>query len=269
MECVGLKSLIESIEYGTNLHISVVFLEGYGNEKTRLDQNHTIHKTPVCDAAKSSENGFLRCFSCRNRALDKAVSERRAFAGLCVNGVYEYCHPVVFCGNVVCVIFVGNIVFDENCARLYSKFDKSLIKTMQRGYSYQDAERAALIIESYIVFLLEKYPKPDKRVFNPLTENIKNYIEENILYPFSMAELVSSFHYNEKYLGRMFKKEEGISVKEYANKKKLERAAMLLKETKFPVTEISCSCGFNNVTYFNRMFKKKFGMSPKEYRSLC
>ena len=216
MEDSSLSDLIFAVESGNGFHISVVFLKGYGNEKTKLARSQTIHTCPVCDFAKSTAKGLERCVRCRNRALEKAVEEKRAFGGFCVNGVFEYCRPIISNNDVLAVIFIGNILLDHDIQRkkLLESFDEALLKTMARGFSYTDAERIGNIIESYTRFLLEKYYKFNKSEFNPLIENIKNYVEENLIYPLSMSELAKAFNYNEKYMGRLFKKKSGLSVGE-------------------------------------------------------
>lgn len=269
MEDSGLSDLIFAVESGNDFHVSVVFLKGYGNEKTRLARSQTIHTCPVCDFAKSTPKGLEQCVRCRNRALEKAVEEKRAYGGFCVNGVFEYCRPIISGHDVLAVIFIGNILLDQDIQRtkLLENFDEALLATMARGVSYADVERIGNLIESYTRFLLDKYDKCNKAQFNPLIENIKNYIEENLTYPLCMSELAKAFHYNEKYMGRLFKKETGLSVGEYINRKKIKTAKKLLKETKKTVTEIAFAVGFNNVTYFNRVFKKEVGISPCEYRN--
>jgi len=74
------------------------------------------------------------------------------------------------------------------------------------------------------------------------------------------------FHYNEKYLGRLFKKETGQTFKEYINKKRIQIAQNMLLNTNYTVTEIAVQTGYNNVTYFNRIFKKIKGVTPTAYR---
>ena len=76
------------------------------------------------------------------------------------------------------------------------------------------------------------------------------------------------FNYNEKYIGKLFKAQTGFTVKEYLNRRRLDTAEQLLRNTKLSITEISSKSGFNNVTYFNRLFKKHFNFSPKNYRKV-
>ena len=183
--------------------------------------------------------------------------------------MFEYCRPIISNDDVLAVIFIGNILLEDGIqrAKLLENFDEALIETMARDFSYSDAEQVGNIIESYTRFLLEKYYEFDKAKFNPLIENIKNHIGENLMYPLCISELAKIFNYNEKYMGRLFKKETGLSIREYINLKKIKTAKRLLRETKKTVTEISLLVGFNNVTYFNRVFKREEGLSPCEYRN--
>jgi AraC-like DNA-binding protein len=47
---------------------------------------------------------------------------------------------------------------------------------------------------------------------------------------------------------------------------KLNRAATLLKEDKYNISEITDRTGFSSVSHFSTSFKKRYGVSPKEYK---
>ena len=269
MEYSKLTNLISSLEYGTNLHISIVFLNRYGNEMTRLPKEQTIHTCPICDRAKNTSEGFSACFRCRNIALKRCVQHKRSFGGFCIKGVYEYCRPVVRGSEVLSVIFIGNILSNnkEQHFALRKHFDESLLETMQTNFSEKDCIQTADLLESYILHLLDKYGDTPRQPTDALIENIKNYIAENLLYDFSMSNLSAVFNYNEKYLGRLFKSKTGCTIKEYCNRCKIETAKHLLKSSNLSVLDISAQAGFNNVTYFDRQFRTHTGLSPREYRS--
>ena len=108
MERSPLYNLIQNIEYGTNLHIGVLFFKDYGNSMCELPKRQEIHQSPVCDTFKSyTRTSFSRCLRCRNLALKKAITTKKAFGGLCINGIYEYTHPIIIENEVAGVIFVG------------------------------------------------------------------------------------------------------------------------------------------------------------------
>lgn len=268
MEHVSLCELINALEFGTRLHISVVFLDNYGNEMTRLPFPQKIHSSPVCNHVKA-QGRLPACFRCRNTVLKMVRTHKRAFGGLCVMGVYEYCQPVILNDTVVAVVFVGNIHTGQprQTERLRANVDDSLYDTMQDGYSQEQCRQTAGIVTSYTMFLLERYGSTEKHSFDPLLDNIKAYLDENMSYDFSMAELSEIFNYDEKYLGRLFKSRTGQSIKEYCNTQKTVKAKKLLADPAISISDVAAQSGYNNVTYFNRIFKRITGLSPSQYRS--
>ena len=265
-----LSNLINALEKGTNIHISVVFMNHYGNHMTRRPFSQSIHATAVCDAAKSVPGGRDSCIRCRNIVLQKCIRYQKPFGGLCAKGVYEYCHPVIKNGNVIAVVFVGNILMDSvpQRAKLRKHIKPSLMKTMEQNFTEAECVRVANIMETYILFLLEQYGDTMEKSFSALIENLKIYIEENLLQDISMPQLATLFGYNEKYLGRLFKTKTGQSISEYCNTRRVSIAKKLLRTTRQRIADIAGQCGFNNVTYFNRIFKKVTGRSPQEYRDI-
>jgi YesN/AraC family two-component response regulator len=188
--------------------------------------------------------------------------------GFCTKGVYEYCRPVVRNAEVLAVIFVENILTDseQQRYRLFQHVDASLLDTMQTHFTEQDCIRTADILESYILFLLDRYGDTTFIPTDGLIENIKSYIAENLLYDFSMKDLSAVFNYNEKYLGRLFKRKTGHTVKEYCNAAKVERAKALLSNYSLRICDVATRAGFNNVTYFNCVFHHITGVSPHAFR---
>ena len=75
MKHSNLTDLLYALEYGTNIHISVVFLDNNGNYKTALPEKKVIHSKPYCTFMKSTPEGYHKCFKCRNAALKKAITE--------------------------------------------------------------------------------------------------------------------------------------------------------------------------------------------------
>lgn len=265
-----LNELIEYLEYGTNLHIGVLFFGSYGNEKLILPGEREIHTSRFCAKMKASPNGYRRCFYCRNSAIRKALESKEAFGGLCINGIYEYTRPVVMDGNVICVIFIGNIAPEISMREKFYKNvgdNKWLLPTLEENFTPESCERVGEIIESYVRMIMElSKENGDNTDFDPLIENLKSYIEANLEYDIDISLIADIFHYNEKYLGRLFKKRTGFSFSEWLNKRRIERGRKMLLSSKDSIISISSKIGFNNVTYFNRVFKKQYGVTPSEYR---
>lgn len=267
MEHATLSSLISALEKGNKMHIMVAFLNKCGNRKTKCDYNQTVHSRPVCRTIKKSPDGMTACYRCRMTVQKAVVRHRKPMAGFCTNGVYEYCRPVVHNDQVICVIFIGNILTDseEQRRKLTARMDAELLETMEQNLTPADCVETADILASYITFLFDRYGIENK-TFDPLIENIKNYIHENQAYGISVEELAAAFNYAPKYLGRLFKSKTGQTVTEYGNRLKIRQAESLLAETDLSIERIAAQAGFNSGTYFDRVFRRITGLSPLMYR---
>ena len=267
MECATLGELIETVEMGTKLHISITFLDDCGNRKTRRTRSQSIHDSPVCMTVKHQLGELASCYRCRNAIQKWVIRHRKSMAGVCTNGVYEYCRPVVYENRVICVIFIGNILTADPIQRdrLEKRISGDLLETMEKNCTWEDCVKIANILESYIQFLFERYGI-ENAAFDPLVENIKNYIRENLSYGFSMEELSDVFSYTPKYLGYLFKAKTGNTIKSYCNHLKIVQAKSLLAETDMSIENIAVQVGFNSITYFDRVFHKEVKLSPQAYR---
>jgi AraC-like DNA-binding protein len=269
MKYNSLSNLIDALEYGTKLHISVVFLSNHGNIKTKLPYGQRFHVAPVCQAEKASPAGYNACVRCRNAVLKMVVRHKRSIGGCCTKGVYEYCRPVLHDGEVACVVFIGNILPPEPAgqAALRQRLGNPLVHTLEEDFSQERCIQTADILETYILHLLQSYRVCEDATYDPLLENIKGFIGDNLRCGFFMPDLAEVFNYNEKYIGRYFKLKTGRTVREYCNELKIKQAKQLLLETELCIGHIAMQVGYNNVTYFNRIFREATGLSPKEFRT--
>ena len=205
MQYSNLYDLIKCLKYGTKLHIGILFLGKYGAEKLALPYENTVHRSEICLEFKNNRSCYECCFKSRNAAINKVMRTKKSCAGLCNNGVYEYTRPVIINSDIACIIFIGNILQDEESGQLIHAFkDKpEILETMEKNFSFEQCEKLGDIIESYISMLLF-FTKSDNRNFESLIENIKNYIEENLEYKIELSHIASVYNYNTKYLGRLF-----------------------------------------------------------------
>ncbi len=98
------------------------------------------------------------------------------------------------------------------------------------------------------------------------TERVKRIIEENLCESPRIAEIAGKLHLNRCYLRNIFFECEGMSPREYRQKKRMEYAAKLLSGTPHQIGIIAGSVGYMDQMQFSREFRKVYGMSPSEYR---
>lgn len=95
---------------------------------------------------------------------------------------------------------------------------------------------------------------------------VMNYIHCHIDADVDVKALADVACLSSPYLIRLFKREVGLSPMQYVNRKKAERAQLLLCTTDSPVKEIAFATGFSDQSYFIRLFRKICGVTPQEYR---
>ena len=84
---------------------------------------------------------------------------------------------------------------------------------------------------------------------------------------YSVDELASGLALSRRQLSRKFQSIIGLSPGEFILSIRLKRAAQLLKDTQYNISEIAYMVGFSAVKYFNMNFKDEFGVTPTQYRS--
>ncbi|MGN0964408.1 MAG: helix-turn-helix transcriptional regulator [Dysosmobacter sp.] len=94
------------------------------------------------------------------------------------------------------------------------------------------------------------------------------YIEENYREPISLERLAQEAGYSLSYFESKFLKEMGITLKNYVNKYKVEKAKELLEATDEPIIDLAYRMGWSSSNYFCTVFKKYAGVSPLQYRKL-
>lgn len=97
---------------------------------------------------------------------------------------------------------------------------------------------------------------------------IVNYIDVNLFKIKELTQLANEMGYSYSHLSHIFSKEIGLTIKEYYNNKRFEKAVELLKDSNMSVTKISEELQYQSIHTFSKAFRKNFGISPTEYQAL-
>lgn len=100
-----------------------------------------------------------------------------------------------------------------------------------------------------------------ERIYEAMT-----YIQENLAYNISRADVAEMLHLSEEYFSKLFHKYAGCTFKEYVMAQRLRQAQRLLKHSRLSVSLIASRVGYDNFSYFSKAFKKATGQTPQEYR---
>ena len=102
--------------------------------------------------------------------------------------------------------------------------------------------------------------------YSAVIRDCLNYIDFHYMEPLSLETLAARFSVNKNYLSSRFHKEKGMTVTDYINQIRVNRAAGLLRHSSLPIQQIAEQCGFADGNYFTRIFKKLRGVTPNEHR---
>ena len=82
----------------------------------------------------------------------------------------------------------------------------------------------------------------------------------------SVTDLSLFLHVSTSHLQHLFKRDTGMTIREFVLEVRLNKAELLLRTTDERIRQICFAVGFHDVSNFNHAFKRKYGFSPREYR---
>ena len=95
---------------------------------------------------------------------------------------------------------------------------------------------------------------------------VKLYIRMHLGEDLSLQNLSRQACLSPNYLSALFKQREGVSLRNYIEKNRMEMAAYLILTEDSMIEEISERVGYSHCSYFCRAFKKYYDISPLQYR---
>jgi len=97
---------------------------------------------------------------------------------------------------------------------------------------------------------------------------LRQRLDESASSPFSLGHLAAEVGRHPVHVARTFREAYGCTIGAYARRVRAEKAAVLLRATRRPLTDIALECGYGNPSQFSRSFKAVFGLMPSAYRTL-
>ncbi len=155
------------------------------------------------------------------------------------------------------------VVFSDNKRALELFYNIVNAPNNAQGLKYK-----AMLTELIFMLISDNFPdvfSNENSKNYTIFHQIKDYIDSEQGLDMSLEDFEKQFSYSKFYIERQFKKQFGISLIEYRNKKRMQKAAELIMENS--VTKVSELLGFSSVYSFSRTFKNEFGVSPLNYKN--
>lgn len=122
------------------------------------------------------------------------------------------------------------------------------------------AEQKAACIASYILEVLTEMK--DRESHNLHVNRAVDFVNSHIKEKIGLSEIAEHLHLSREYTAFLFKREMGMTVSEYVNRKRLALARDMIREGGLSLSEVSEAVGYESYGYFSRLFKKRYGITP-------
>jgi AraC-like DNA-binding protein len=96
----------------------------------------------------------------------------------------------------------------------------------------------------------------------------RDAIDRTYALPLDISHLAQVAHVSEAHFIRTFKATFGETPHRYLQRRRVERAMFLLRESERNVTDVCLDVGFGSLGTFSRTFHEIVGVTPTEYREL-
>jgi len=163
-----------------------------------------------------------------------------------------------------CRIDLENPVFTFSSVEMASK---CILDMFQNICESSIKNKFFILSKLYELFSYITYQKPVQN--NPFSavDCAIDFVAKNYSYGITVSDISLNIGIERSYLYRLFKMKLGYSPQQYLLRFKLEKAAVLLRNTNYTVTEVLLSCGFSDLPNFSRQFKKEFKTTPSQMRN--
>lgn len=100
-----------------------------------------------------------------------------------------------------------------------------------------------------------------------LATTVKVYIQKHYDKGISLSAMAEEASVSESHLCRAFKRETGMTTRQYVQQCRVEAAKRYLTATTYTIPHIAEIVGYRSETYFHEAFKRHAGLSPGQYRA--
>jgi AraC-like DNA-binding protein len=95
---------------------------------------------------------------------------------------------------------------------------------------------------------------------------VLRHIGEHLDRPITIRELSETVGLSANYFSRRFKGSFGVSPRHYLIRRRLERAKLLMRQSRASLSQIALDTGFSDQAHMSRLFHAVVGETPNRWR---
>lgn len=217
----------------------------------------------IVEARYTFENQLMQAVAQGNLALiDQLFSKENSIRYIprMENTLRDYKNYMIVFNTILRKAAEQGAVHPVYLDQLSSKFARkieALTSAAEHSLEREMLHKYCLLVRNYSV-----------KGYSPIIQKVINQIDLNLTSDLSLKALSEMFNISAGYLSTLFKKETGVTLTDYVNKKRVEHAILLLNTTQLQIQTIASYCGVLDINYFTRIFKKFTEVTPKKYREM-
>jgi len=166
--------------------------------------------------------------------------------------------------NYIWIGFTSNNSITDYLSDVISCPEASgIFHQMKKCSEYNFGRNAYLTARLWDLFVLitdKKETKPNDYVQKSL-----DFIHAEYMYDITVEKIAKWLNIDRTYFSVIFKKQIGISPKQYLLQHRMNIAASLLSKNNTSISVVANSVGYSDLYVFSKMFKRHFGISPSKY----
>ena len=161
------------------------------------------------------------------------------------------------------------IGFKGNLAEKFSTIDDVFEYDDGVVFDLKEAIKSKVGCEELLASVLFKLYASlfSREVHQDYSSVVINYINTHYMENVTISSIASALKLNRKYLSRIFKEKNGVSMQQFLINKRLHEAKKLLK-LGYAVEESAYMVGYSDSFGFSKAFKKRYGVSPVNFKPI-
>lgn len=138
---------------------------------------------------------------------------------------------------------------------------------IQKLEELNESKEVDSFTERFLLEFAERVANSQKYKYSKPINMCRNYIFNHLYEDITLSHLADLTSLNPSYLSVLFKKEAGISLRQFINQTKIDEAKNLLNYSSLSLSEISSLLNFHDQSHFIKVFKKFVGVTPKQFKN--
>ncbi|WP_294168207.1 helix-turn-helix domain-containing protein [uncultured Clostridium sp.] len=161
--------------------------------------------------------------------------------------------------------------FKGNCNTIPLLY--SIINDINDSNSFSETLCNLRLLELFILFIKEENistlfsPSKSSRVPRYVLLAL-DYIKQNYSEKILISDIADSLNISSRYLSKLFYESTSLTIGQFLNIYRINKAIDLMNTTNNSLTDISLSVGLGDIQHFSKLFKNIIGVNPRKYKKM-